>query len=223
MITADMLKENYLHVLERIRAVDKHSSTRILAVSKTIETEVLREFLSLSLTNELGESRGQELRDKAKCLENACWHFIGPIQKNKVKYLKNASLIHSLSTIEAAEEISKKLNGASVLIQVNISGEEQKSGVSFEELPIFTEKCLEFENIEIKGLMAIASNTSNEKILRNQYSSLREAKEKLQSLFPSLSLSELSMGMSGDLEYAVMEGSTIVRIGSAIFGDRDYR
>ena len=154
------------------------------------------------------------------------WHFIGNLQKNKVKYVvKSAEFIHSVTSLSLAEEIDKraeKLNKSQkILIQVKTSDEETKSGVTDEKEVIdLAFACNELANLSPVGLMTIAPFTDNENLIRQSFIYLRNLKEKLKA--QGLSLKELSMGMTSDFEIAIEEGATMLRIGSAIFGQRDY-
>ncbi|MFQ5788601.1 MAG: YggS family pyridoxal phosphate-dependent enzyme, partial [Thermodesulfobacteriota bacterium] len=150
------------------------------------------------------------------------WHFIGRIQRNKVKYIVGSvELIHSLDSIKVAEEINKRADKLGikvpVLIEVN-AGEEYKGGVKFENVPEFIFELKKFPNIIVEGLMIMPPYFDDPEMARPYYKNLRELQDKLQKRHPNLR--ELSMGMSVDFEVAIEEGATIVRIGTAIFGTR---
>jgi pyridoxal phosphate enzyme (YggS family) len=176
-----------------------------------------------------GENYAQEFRLKKEIIdrtvvENVEWHFIGRLQRNKVKYLiGEAGLIHSLDSLSVAREIEKRAADAGirvrVLIEVDTGGEETKGGVKAEELKGLLEGLREFPSIEVCGLMTMPPYFDEPERARPYFRALREMRDKLRAAYPGLR--ELSMGMSGDFEAAVEEGATLVRVGSAIFGPRN--
>jgi len=199
---------------------------RLIAVTKYFGIDPIERAISAGLTD-FGENKAQELNLKfEKLADKVTWHFIGTLQKNKVKYaVKAAEFIHSVDSFELADEINsraEKLNKVQkILLEVNTSSEESKSGLITEEDVLkLTGYCLKKENIKLIGLMTMAPFTENEKTIRNCFSSLRVMKEKLNK--NGFNLTELSMGMTNDYEIAVEEGATMLRIGSAIFGERNY-
>jgi pyridoxal phosphate enzyme (YggS family) len=197
----------------------------LIAVSKFFGIDVIRQANELGITD-FGENKPQELRDKYELLgDKVVWHFIGNLQKNKVKYVvKSAAYIHSLDSVELADEVSKhagKLNKIQkVLIEVKTSFEESKSGIETDKLFELAEHCSKAVNLELIGLMTMAPYTDDEKIIRKSFSDLRNLRDKLNN--QGMSLTELSMGMTSDFEIAIEEDATMLRIGSAIFGERDY-
>ncbi|RDI91023.1 hypothetical protein Ob7_06128 [Thermosipho africanus Ob7] len=221
--------KRYMEVVDSIKnkckQIDRdYSKIKLVAVSKTFPVEVLKEAYDSGI-NIFGENYAQELRDKSKVLKdyNIEWHFIGRIQINKLKYIVPvASLIHSVSRIEEIEvidKISKKLGKIQeILIQVNVSGEETKSGVKPEQLIDLIEKSKLYENVKVIGLMTMAPFTDNEEIIRNVFKKARVLRDNVSKEFPDVV--ELSMGMSNDYLIALEEGATILRIGSKIFGSR---
>ena len=199
---------------------------KLIAVSKTYGVDSISVANNLGLTD-FGENKAQELRDKYSILgDKVTWHFIGNLQRNKVKYVvKSASFIHSVDSIILADEINKQASKLGkvqkILLEVKTSFEESKSGAEGEEsLKELTEYCESLENIDLIGLMTMAPYTNDEKIIRQSFSELRKLKDKLNSY--GFNLSELSMGMTNDFEIGIEEGATMLRIGSAIFGKRDY-
>lgn len=226
----DML-QNIKNVYSRIEAAAKASGRKkeditLISVSKTKPIEMLKEAKSFGIDT-FGENKVQELVDKYEELKNVNWHFIGSLQRNKVKYIiDKVSLIHSLDNISLAKEIDKRAKGkniiASVLIQINIGEEESKSGIHKDELNNFIKEISELENLKVCGLMAIPPKCSEEEA--------RPYFKEMKKLFDSLKLIEsdkitmkyLSMGMTGDYEIAIEEGSNMVRVGTGIFGQRDY-
>ena len=222
-------------VRERIRlacsrAKRKEKDVLLLGVSKTKPYSALQEAYRYGI-HDFGENKVQEIRDKYELMQGDAlmkdcpprFHMIGHLQKNKVKYLPGkVVLIHSVDSVSLAEtldsEFAKKDSMAKILIEVNVAKEESKSGFFIEELEERIAEMTAFSHIEIHGLMTVAPFTEDPENNRT----LREALFSLQKKFPALPLTELSMGMSGDYEVAIEEGSSIVRIGSSIFGERNY-
>jgi pyridoxal phosphate enzyme (YggS family) len=202
------------------------SELRLIAVSKTQPSDLILEAIKLGLNN-FGENKAQELKQKAEQINfDVIWHFIGHLQTNKVKYIINhAEFIHSVDSIKLAEEINSKAEKINkrqkILLEVKTSEEESKFGLQSED-DVFNllEFCKSKANIEVVGLMTMAPFTDNEKLIRKSFSSLRLLKEKINSF--GYNLTELSMGMTNDFEIAIEEGSTMLRIGTAIFGERNY-
>lgn len=227
-----MIAENLARIRRNIAVICENSGRnpdeiKIIAVTKYFGIDIIQQAISAGIT-EFGENKAQELNLKFEKLgDKVAWHFIGNLQKNKVKYVvKAAEFIHSVDSSELADEINskaKKLNKVQkILLEVNTSSEESKSGLITEE-DVFklTEYCSKKENLELVGLMTMAPFTDDEKVIRNCFSSLRLMKEKLiKNGF--IKLTELSIGMTNDYEIAIDEGATMLRIGSAIFGERDY-
>ena len=180
---------------------------KLIAVSKTYDVDAICSANDLGLTD-FGENKAQEIRDKYKILgDKVTWHFIGNLQRNKVKYVvKAASFIHSVDSITLADEINKqaaKLGKVQkILLEVKTSFEESKSGAEGEEsLKALAEHCKSLENIDLIGLMTMAPFTNDEKIIRQSFSELRKLKDKLNGY--GFNLSELSMGMTNDFEIGI--------------------
>jgi hypothetical protein len=178
----------------------------------------------------LGESRVQEARRKYEIIgARAKWHMIGPLQTNKAKYCPSLfSLIHSVDRLELLRELDKRAGSASVitelLIQVNISGEKQKAGCRSEDAALLIKAASGLKNIKVTGLMTVPPYNEDMEVSRPYFKELMSLKNDLEALgIESVSLREISIGMTGDFEVAVEEGATIVRIGSAIFGKRVYK
>ncbi len=197
----------------------------LIAVSKTNPLSAIEEAYSAGI-EDFGENKAQEFRDKSKLVvSNFNWHFVGHLQTNKIKYvIDSAEYIHSVDTIKLASGIDSKASSINkiqkILIEVNTSGESSKFGIhDFENLKNFIEECSSYSNIEVKGLMTMAPFTSDKNVIRKCFSELREMKEKLNNQWNNIS--ELSMGMTNDYKIAIEEGSTMLRIGTAIFGERD--
>jgi PLP dependent protein len=225
------ISENLKRVQERIeRAAIKARRSieeiKLVAVTKGVEIERIIEAANCGVDT-FGENYAQEFRDKHDLVEKALvrkirWHFIGHLQRNKVKYLDKISLIHSLDSIFVAEEINKRAErtktNVPVLFEVNIAEEEAKGGIKPQRLKDFLVEIKRFPHIDVRGLMTMPPFFDSPEMSRPYFRHLRELRDKLQGRFPNLQ--ELSMGMSGDFEVAIEEGATIVRIGTAIFGPR---
>ena len=226
-----MIGENLQKLLSRINGRCKVSGrdvkeVKLVAVSKFFGINAINEANELGIT-EFGENRAQELRDKFEILgDRVNWHFIGALQRNKVKYVvKAATLIHSVDSLELAEEINnqaKKLGKIQdILLEIKTSPEETKSGISIaDQIEKLAARCHTLENVNLVGLMTMAPLTDDENLIRKSFSELRKLKDKLNQ--QGYNLTELSMGMTSDFEIAIDEGATMLRIGSAIFGERDY-
>ena len=203
----------------------------LIAVTKTHPVELLNEAISLGL-NKIGENKVQEVEKKFPKLIQPYseFHFIGHLQSNKVNKLMKfrPTLIHSIDKISTLEKINNFcLNNSitqNVLIQINTSAEESKSGIKPEEIYPFLEKSLEFSAINIKGLMTIGTITNDEKEIRRCFHLLWKISEKIKNKkYQELEMKYLSMGMSNDFEIAIEEGSNMIRIGSSLFGYRNYQ
>ena len=226
-----MIEKNLSVLKERIKKCCKTAGRnsdeiRLIAVSKYFGLDSILEVKRLGV-KDFGENRAQELTLKYEKLEDSVnWHFIGTLQKNKVKYaVKAAEFIHSVESIDLAEEINKRAEKLDkvqkILIEIKTSTEETKSGVETErEILSLVEKCSELNNVKLIGLMTMAPLTDDETIIRKSFRDLRNLKDKINT--KGFNLTELSMGMTSDFEVAIQEGATMLRIGSAILGERDY-
>ncbi len=227
------LKSNINKVKDRIRVAASKAGRdpdeiRLIAVSKRVQAGRVIEALNSGIDT-FGENYAQEFRDKRKIVEESAgsgvhWHFIGSLQKNKVKYLiGSVELIHSLDSVSVAEEIDKKAKSlgikAAVLIEVHTGGEDTKGGVETKALESFLEEVSSLDSLEVKGLMTMPPYFNDPEQARPYFRELRELRDRLKDEHPGLV--ELSMGMSGDFEVAIEEGATIVRVGTSIFGPRD--
>jgi pyridoxal phosphate enzyme (YggS family) len=199
---------------------------KLIAVSKFFGIDAINEANSLGITD-FGENKAQELRDKFELIGGkVTWHFIGTLQRNKVKYaIKASEFIHSVDSVQLVEEINKQAQKKDklqkILIEVKTSEEKSKAGVDEQnEILKLAEFCTEKPNLKLIGLMTMAPFTDDEKKIRKSFSDLRKLKDKLNN--QGFDLKELSMGMTNDFEIAIEEGSTMLRIGSAIFGQREY-
>ena len=221
------LRENIERVFDGIadacrRSGRKREEVTLVAVSKKFPAATVARAAALGL-RDFGESYAQELRDKSRELEDAGgepvrWHFVGGLQRNKVKYVVGkAVLVHSVDGIPLAAELDRRAGAAGTrvraLVEINC-GERAKGGIRGEDLGGFLEAASRFGNVSFEGLMAVPPPRDEER----WFSRLRELRDGLRGDFPGLR--ELSMGMSGDFAAAIEEGATIVRVGSAVFGPR---
>ncbi len=227
-----MIAENLASVLRQIdeaaRQVGRDpASIRLVVVSKQIPlVKIIEAYQSGAKC--FGENKVQEAVSKIEEIhgKGISWHFIGHLQKNKIKYLDSRfQLIHSVDSLSLAEKISKHCETQNrvqpVLLQVNISGEEAKFGLQPTELEKLLPAFAKLKGIEVYGLMTIPPQDSNPENSRKYFSALREVRDKCQALnIDGVELNELSMGMSSDYRVAVEEGATLVRVGTAIFGPR---
>ena len=226
------MKQRLEQVRQRIRQAAESSnrdadSVRLVAVSKTVAADTVREAIEAGVTI-LGENYVQEARDKFKALVQypVNWHFIGHLQSNKAKYaVRLFDLIHSVDSLKLARELDKQAakvdKTQQILVQVNISAEDTKSGISADEAPRLIAEIGRLKNIAVKGLMTMPPYFYQPQKVQPFFAALRNLRDQMreQSL-PDVSLDELSMGMTGDFEVAIKEGATLVRIGTAIFGER---
>ena len=228
-----MIKENYFEVNEKVRkACDRAGRNRdgvtLIAVSKTKPLEDLREAYEAG-ARDFGENKVQELVDKIPQMpEDVRWHMIGHLQRNKVKYIVDkVYMIHGVDSLKLGEEISKEAvkHGVTVriLIEVNVAGEDTKYGVSPEEAPQLAEELSKLPGISLQGLMTIAPYVTDPEENRLIFAKLRQlAVDISEKNIDNVSMNVLSMGMTGDYEVAVEEGATFVRVGTGIFGERNY-
>ena len=199
---------------------------KLIAVTKTYPVEAMNEAIRLGVTD-IGENKPQEIRDKFDNVSPVNWHLIGHLQTNKVKYIiDRCTLIHSVDSIKLMAEIDRQAQNHNrdidILIQVNISGEESKSGIAPDELPSLLEYAKNLTNTHVKGLMTIAPKCDIDEVSRH-FSNMKELFDQTaKQSYRNVTMTELSMGMSGDFETAIKHGATMVRIGSLIFGPRNY-
>lgn len=211
-----------------IKANRNPEEIEIIAVTKTVEVDKMKEAIDADLLN-VGENRVQELTRKYEILNDRVkWHLIGHLQKNKVKYIVDkVELIHSLDSYELALEIDRRAgdSGRTIecLVQVNVSGEETKYGISPHEVTTFINKLEALKYVQVKGLMTIAPYTEEKEETRIYFRKLKNIFDHIATFnLKNTSMVYLSMGMSNDYEVAIEEGANLVRIGSAIFGEREY-
>jgi pyridoxal phosphate enzyme (YggS family) len=207
----------------------KASDIKLVAVTKTVDPVTVRQAAGLGITA-VAENRVQEMLEKYQQLEDLGleWHMIGHLQTNKVKYIiDKVSLIHSVDRIEVVKEIQKRAGAAgrkaNVLVQVNVSAEQSKFGISTADVLPFIEQLSKYRNLLVKGLMTIAPYTDNPEQARPVFRKLRELFDQVKEMsIDGVSMDYLSMGMTGDFEVAIEEGANIIRVGTAIFGQRRY-
>ena len=227
-----MIRDNLLQINERIRQsalnCDRDPETvKLVCVSKTIPAHGVKDAIKAGATL-FGENYIQEARDKITTLDSdsIAWHFIGHLQSNKAKYaVKLFDLIHSVDSIKLAREIDKQARKnqkvQSVLIQVNIAKEVSKSGVSEKDAPDLIRQISQLTNISIRGLMTMPPFFNAPVKVKPYFKALRQLRDRIEDMqIENISMTELSMGMTGDFETAIEEGATLVRIGTAIFGER---
>lgn len=233
LYSVETIKVYFQNIINKIDEFKRtHSIQRdvtIVAISKTHPTEAIINGINAGIEH-FGENYAQEMRQKFFELDklnipSPKWHFVGHLQTNKVKYITPfVYMIHSVDSAELAKEIQKQAKKNSrkidVLVQVNTSGEKSKFGCNPNEIISLIEKIKNYENIQICGLMTIGSFSMDENIIRKEFRLLRQIFEQSKDIFPELPLRHLSMGMSHDYLIAIEEGATIIRIGTAIFGER---
>lgn len=228
-----LLKDNYNEVLENVkRACDVAgrdvSEVKLIAVSKTKPVDMLKEVYDAG-ARDFGENKVQEIVAKEKEMPSDInWHMIGHLQTNKVKQvIDKACLIHSVDSYRLAQEISlqAKKRGivAQILVEVNIAEEESKFGISKEDAKELVRQIAELDNIKINGLMTIAPYVVSAEENRLYFRQIKQLSVDIANEnIDNVSMNELSMGMTGDYMVAIEEGATLVRVGTGIFGERNY-
>ena len=225
------LRDRIDGVEERIEEACRRSGrnrgeVKLVAVSKKFSIDVILEANRLGLCD-FGENYAQELRDKQREAGDQAdgmlrWHFVGALQRNKVKYvLGKADLIHAVDNMALVAELDKRAAAAGVCVRVLVEingGEESKNGICGDDLREFLESASGFRNVSLEGLMIMPPYFEDPEMGRPWFSGLREMRDKVAGEFPAVQ--ELSMGMSNDFEVAIEEGATILRVGSALFGPR---
>ena len=228
-----MLSENLRDVEKRIEEACKRSNrdpkeVTLIAVSKTKPVEMLQEVYDAGARN-FGENKVQEIMDKYDHLpQDIHWHMIGHLQRNKVKYIVDkVQMIHSVDSLRLAETIDKEAKKKNVtvpiLIEVNVAEEDSKFGLSLEEVTALAEEISKLSNVRVCGLMTVAPFVEDPEENREVFRSLKKLSVDIAAKnINNVTMSVLSMGMTGDYEVAVQEGATMVRVGTGIFGERDY-
>lgn len=207
--------------IERAKNKSGNHDVKIIAVTKQVSVERTKEVLEAGIFH-LGENRPEGLLAKREAIkEQAIWHYIGSLQSRKVKSVINEiDYLHSLDRMSLAEEIEKRAeHPVKCFVQVNISGEESKHGLSKEVVIPFIQSLESFSKIQVVGLMTMAPNTDDTELIRSVFRNLRLLQQEVMELnLPYAPCKELSMGMSNDYEIAIEEGATFVRIGTALVG-----
>ncbi|MBM6750581.1 YggS family pyridoxal phosphate-dependent enzyme [Mediterraneibacter glycyrrhizinilyticus] len=228
-----MLKERLQEVEEKIsaaceRAGRSRDEVTLIAVSKTKPVETLKEAYDLGI-RVFGENKVQELTQKYEALpKDIHWHMIGHLQTNKVKYIiDKVDLIHSVDSLKLTQTIEKEAEKHNlvkdILIEVNVAREESKFGLKMEEVIPFLEQISGFSHIRVRGLMTIAPYVENAEENRSIFADLHKLSVDIRDKnIDNVNVSILSMGMTNDYEVAVEEGATMVRVGTGIFGARNY-
>lgn len=237
--TPEQFRENYDAVLERIATAARNAGrspeeVRLVAVSKTYPTDVVQKAVDAGITL-LGENRPQELSDKAETIRgDVTWASIGHLQRNKARDVaRYAHEFHALDSLRLANALQQRMESLTeegaisadkvldVFIQVNTSGEDQKGGFEVDQVAEFLPELQSMDRLRLRGLMTMAAFSDDESVVRPSFAQLRELRDSLAGQLPDgMTCDELSMGMSGDFEWAIAEGATTVRVGTAIFGHR---
>ena len=228
-----MLIENYNDVNEKVNAACKkvgrnRDEVTLIAVSKTKPAENIAELYEYGV-RDFGENKVQEMVEKYELLpKDIRWHLIGHLQTNKVKYIVDkVHLIHSVDSVKLAEQIEKEAAKkgviVNILVQVNVANEETKFGLDKDETIKNVEAISKFEHIRIKGLMTIAPFVEDSEENRKYFNNLKQLSVDIQKKnIDNVDMDFLSMGLSGDFETAIEEGATLIRVGTSIFGMRNY-
>ena len=229
-----MLLDNLNEVEKRIQAACDRSGRKreevlLVAVSKTKPVEMIEEIMTAGIVD-FGENKPQELRDKYEVLpKNLRFHMIGHLQTNKIKYvIDRAVLIHSIDSLRLAEAVNAEAKKHDrimpVLVEVNVAQEESKSGFLVEETEEAIREIAKLSNIRVEGLMTIAPFVENAEENRQYFVKLRKLSVDIAAKnIDNVTMHHLSMGMTGDYEVAIEEGATMVRVGTGIFGERNYQ
>lgn len=226
------LKDRLERVQERIRQAARacsrpETAIRLVAVSKTMPVEIVKKAIESGMTD-FGENYIQEASEKISTLSTypVTWHYIGHLQSNKAKYaVRMFDLIHSVDSLKLAKQLDKcaqKIDKRQdILIQVNVAKEDSKSGVYVEDTSRLLKDISQLANIAVKGLMTMPPYFNAPEKVRPFFAALRQLRDQIKNeTIPNISMAELSMGMTGDFEAAIEEGATMVRVGTAIFGER---
>ena len=205
----------------------------VVAISKTFPMQAIESGVAAGLDH-FGENRARQLRDKAKARAgvfeggDVTWHMVGHLQRNKAKYIaRHADRFDALDSPRLAKELNKRAakndRVMPCLVQVNITGEDQKYGLAPADTHDYLDHCAQYDHLHIRGLMALASFVDDPEDVRGEFQQMRELFETYDATEnPQVEMEELSIGMSNDFEVAIEEGSTMVRLGTSIFGPRDY-
>ena len=227
------IKDNIASIKQNIKEIEekchREDEVNLMAVTKTVDVDKVLEAIDAGITD-IGENKPQELSRKYEIIgDKVRYHLIGTLQTNKVKYIiDKAYMIHSLDRISLCEEIQKRAEKIDkvikCLVQVNISKEESKHGLEEEQVVDFIKQVSkDYKNIHIQGLMTMAPFVDDEKEIRKVFSKLKKLSVEISNLnLPNVEMDTLSMGISHDYKIAIEEGATIIRVGTSIFGQRNY-
>lgn len=231
-LTTDSLGERWSRINERaseaaLRAGRDPADIMIMAVTKTVDRPVIDEAIALGI-RQIGENRVQEARRKMTeppLADNVSLHLIGQLQTNKaraaVQLFDTIESVDRLPLVEVlAHEAEKQSRRVPILIQINVAGEQQKAGCDPDDVSTLVRRIRDAASLELRGLMTIAPLVEDAESVRPIFRQLRSLGESLAATFPSITTLDLSMGMSNDMEVAIEEGATIVRVGRALFGER---
>ncbi len=210
-MTKSSIIENWQHIKSNLSP-----DIKLIAVSKYTTDENVATLMQAGHMD-FGEARPQNLRDRSTLFPDVNWHMIGPLQKNKAKYVARfATMWHSVCELETAQAVASHLTQRTlpILVQVNISAEPQKQGILPEQLPLFLEKLSPIKELRVIGLMGMAAKGADS---QPAFSLLRQCRDDISSQYPEVK--ELCMGMSNDWRIAIKEGATMIRVGSEIFGN----
>ncbi|QUH20911.1 YggS family pyridoxal phosphate-dependent enzyme [Alkaliphilus sp. B6464] len=227
------LEKNIEDILDRVERAAIASNrnpeeVKLIAVTKTVDIDIMKRAIEYGIVH-VGENKVQELVRKYEAIGPVVkWHLIGHLQRNKVKYIiDKVDLIHSLDSYRLAEEIDKRAKEINrvveCLLQVNVSGEESKYGISVKGAKELLKEIVTLNNVKIVGLMTMAPHVENQEETRQYFSALKTLSEEISEIgLENVEMKYLSMGMSNDFEIAIEEGASLIRVGSSIFGERDY-
>lgn len=228
------IKSNLINIEKRINdsceiSDRSNEEVKLIAVTKTVDIDAVNEAIECGVTD-VGENKPQELARKYEVIgDRVKWHLIGSLQTNKVKYIiDKVYMIHSIDRLSLCDEIQKRAQSIdrqiNCLIQVNISKEESKHGILEEDAIDFIKNISNnYPNIRVKGLMTMAPNTDDKNLMKSVFRGLKDLANKIDhENINNVSMEALSMGMSNDFEIAIEEGATFVRVGTSIFGQRNY-
>ena len=222
----EIIEENICEACKKVGR--ERSEVTLIAVSKTKPLEDLQAVYDLNI-RDFGENKVQELTGKIESMpDDIKWHMIGHLQRNKVKYIVDkVELIHSVDSLRLAEEISKqaikKNVNVNILVEINIGDEESKFGISADEVKVLVRDIAKLDNIKVRGLMCVAPYVVDSEENRAFFHKIKDLSvDIMKENIDNVSMNVLSMGMSNDYQVAIEEGATMVRIGSNLFGKRDY-
>ena len=222
----EIIEENICKACKKVGR--ERSEVTLIAVSKTKPLEDLQAVYDLNI-RDFGENKVQELTGKIEAMpDDIKWHMIGHLQRNKVKYIVDkVELIHSVDSLRLAEEISKqaikKNVNVNILVEINIGDEESKFGISADEVKVLVRDIAKLDNIKVQGLMCVAPYVVDSEENRAFFHKIKDLSvDIMKENIDNVNMNVLSMGMSNDYQVAIEEGATMVRIGSNLFGKRDY-